>query len=98
MVHWYVRDNGYGLTIVQVNPLVKEVYDYVMMSFGSNGCFVISTPCLNGGYDYDFASNMGHLRLDSVWLLVYVNMRTISEAPVLYYRSLGTASILPRMD
>jgi hypothetical protein len=33
----------------------------------------------------------GHMRSDSVMLLVYDGMRIISGAPVLYYRSLGTA-------
>jgi hypothetical protein len=32
MVHRYVRDNGHELTIIHVNPMVKEIYDYVMMA------------------------------------------------------------------
>jgi hypothetical protein len=48
----------------------------------------------NGGHGYSFASTVGHSRLDSVELLVYDGMRTISEVPVYYYRSLGTAPTL----
>jgi len=47
-----------------------------MMGHGSNGCFVTSSPYLNGGHGYNFASNMGHPRSDLVDLLVYDGMRT----------------------
>jgi hypothetical protein len=47
-----------------------------MMGLGSNSCFVTAASCLNGGHGYGFASSVGHLRSDSVWLLVYDNMHT----------------------
>jgi predicted ATP-grasp superfamily ATP-dependent carboligase len=53
-----VLDRGYGLTIIQVNPRVKEIYDYVMMSLKSNDCFVTSTSRLNGDYFYSFDSRV----------------------------------------
>jgi hypothetical protein len=62
--------------------MVKEIYDYAMMGLGSNGCFVIAAPCLNGSHDYGFPSSMGHPRSDSIWLLVYDGMHTIFGAPV----------------
>jgi hypothetical protein len=49
-----------------------------MMGLGSNGCLVTGAPCLNGGHGYSFASNVGHLRLNSIGLLVYDGMRTYS--------------------
>jgi hypothetical protein len=94
MVHRYVWDNGHRLTIIQVNPMLKEIYDYVMMSLVSNDSFVTGTPCLNMGHCYIFASSVGRLRSNLVGLLVYDGMRTISRTPMLYYRSLGTASTL----
>jgi len=47
-----------------------------MMGLGSNGCFVASVLCLNGGHGYGFASSMGHPRSNSVRLLIYEGMRT----------------------
>jgi hypothetical protein len=29
MVNRYVQDNDHGLTIIHVNPMVKEIYFYV---------------------------------------------------------------------
>jgi hypothetical protein len=29
MVHRYVQDNNHRLSIIQVNPMVKEIYFYV---------------------------------------------------------------------
>jgi hypothetical protein len=48
MVHQYVRDNGHEFIIIQVNIMVKKIYDYVMMGLESNDCFVIRASCLNG--------------------------------------------------
>lgn len=62
MVHWYVRNNGYGLTIIHVNNMVKKNYDYVMMGLGFIGCFVIGATCWNVGHGYGFVSSMGHSR------------------------------------
>jgi hypothetical protein len=58
MVYQYVRENYHGLTIIQVNPMVKKIYDYVMMSIGSNGCFVTNAPCLNWGLKNKETSNL----------------------------------------
>jgi hypothetical protein len=52
---------------------------------------VIGAPFTNRGQGYGFATSVCHPRSDSVGLLVYDAMRTISEAPLLYYRSLRTA-------
>jgi hypothetical protein len=65
--------------IYRLDPMVTKIYDYVMMSLGSNGCFVTGRPCLNGGYGYGFASSMGHPWSDLVRLLVYDGMRKISR-------------------
>jgi hypothetical protein len=62
-----------------------------MMDFRYNGCFLADAPCLNGGHSYSFASCMGHPRSNSIVLLVYDGMHTISEASVLHYKSLGIA-------
>jgi hypothetical protein len=37
--------------------------------------FCDNAPCLNGGHDYGFANSVGHLRLNSIELLVYEGMR-----------------------
>jgi hypothetical protein len=50
-----------------------------MIGLGSNGHFVTGTPCLNRGHDYDFANRVGHLRSDSVGLLIYDDMCTYPE-------------------
>jgi hypothetical protein len=55
---------SHRLTIIQVNPIVKEIYDYVMMDIRSNGCFVTNVPFMNGGHDYDFPSSVGHTKSD----------------------------------
>jgi hypothetical protein len=44
----------------------------VMMSFGSNNCFVIGALFTNGGHGYDFTSSVGHPKSNSVGLLVYI--------------------------
>jgi hypothetical protein len=67
-----------------------------MMGLGFNGHFMTGAQCLNGGHGYDFASSVGHLRLDSVGLLVYDGMHTYL-GPVLYSKSLGAAPTLPGM-
>jgi hypothetical protein len=62
-VYRYVWDNGHGLTILYKLTLWSKVYDYVMMGLGSNGFFVTSVPCLNGGHDYGFTSIIGHPKI-----------------------------------
>jgi hypothetical protein len=42
--------------------LWSKVYDYIMMSFRSNGSFVTGASCLNGGHGYDFANSMDYPR------------------------------------
>jgi len=84
MVHRYVRDNAHGPTIIHVNHMVKEIYDYVIMNLGSNGYFMTGALYSNEGHDYGFTSSVGHLRSDSVGQLVYDDgIRTIFGAPVL---------------
>jgi hypothetical protein len=56
----------------------------MMTGLGSNGCFVTGSPFINGGHGYGFASSVGHPRSDSVGLLVYDSMSTLSGAPMLY--------------
>jgi hypothetical protein len=64
--------------------MVKEIYDYVIINLRSNDCFMTGAPCSNEGHDYGFASSVGHLRSDSVGLLVYDDgMLIIFGAPVL---------------
>jgi hypothetical protein len=94
MVRQYIRDNDYGHTIIQVNLVVKEIYDYVIMGLGSNGYFCDWRTMLEWGQGYDFASSIGNLRSDSVGLLVYDSMRTIFGVSMLYYRSFRTAPTL----
>jgi hypothetical protein len=73
--------------LYKLDPMVKEIYDGVMMCLGSNGCFGTSAPCLNEGHGYSFACSVGHPRLNSIGLLVYGSMRTLSKE-LMYYRSL----------
>jgi hypothetical protein len=69
MIHLFMQDNGYGLNIIQVNSIFKEIFDYVMMDFGSNNGFVIGAPCRNEGHGYNLCSSMAtrHPRLESVF-------------------------------
>jgi hypothetical protein len=69
--------------------MVTDIFDYVVMGFGSNSCFVTDAPYLNRGHNYEFASSVSHPILDLVRLLVYDDMRIISGASVLYYRPSG---------
>jgi hypothetical protein len=69
-----------------------------MMSLISNDCFMIGASFMNGGHGYGFASSVGHLRSDSVRLLVYNVMHTIYVALVFYYKSLDTTPTLPGMN
>jgi len=48
------------------------------------------------GHSYDFASIMGHPRLDSVGLIIYDDIHTIFGTLVLYYRFIRTMPTLPR--
>ena len=66
MVHQYMQDNGHGLTI-HVNFMVKCVY---YMGFGFNGCFMAGATLTGSHYKMDIISGVGHLRSDSVVLLV----------------------------
>jgi hypothetical protein len=64
--------------------------------FGSNGFVTNTQPFpMDDHYMTDVINGMGHSKSDSVVLLV---LRTLYcamvRAPALYYRSLGTASIL----
>jgi hypothetical protein len=66
--------------------------------FGSNG-FVIKTQSfpMDGHYWMDVISGVGHLRSDSVVLLVlHMICCAMIKAPTLYYRSFGTTSTLLR--
>jgi hypothetical protein len=65
----------------------------MLMGLGSNSCFVTGAPF---GHGYGFVNRMGHLRLDSFGLLVNDSIRTISGAPVLYYKSFGITLTLPK--
>jgi hypothetical protein len=76
MVHCTCCRIAIGL-LYEFDHMVTEIYDFVMMSLGSNSCFVTNAPCLNEGHGYGFASNVGHLRWDSVRLLVYDVTHTI---------------------
>jgi hypothetical protein len=58
MVHWYVRDNGHGLTIY-VNSMVKCV---CYMGLRSNDCFVANAALMSGHYRISIISSVGHLR------------------------------------
>jgi hypothetical protein len=64
------------------------------MGLEFNSCFVIGASYPSESHGYEFASSMGHPRLDSVGLLVCDGMHIISGAPMLYYRSLMIASTL----
>jgi hypothetical protein len=55
--------------------------------------FVIDTQFTNGGHGYDFDSSVGHPKLNSIELLVYDDMCTISKALVLYYRPSGSLQL-----
>jgi len=72
--------------------------DYRYVRDNRHGCFVTNVPFMNRGHHYGFASSVGHPRSNSVRLLVNDGIRTIYGAPVLYYRTIGTASTLPGMD
>ena len=93
MVYRYVWYNDHEFTI-QVNFMIKCVCG----SFGSNS-FVTKMQQfpMVGHYKTDVISSVGHLRSNSVVLLV---LHTVCCAMVvalpLYYRSIGTASTLLR--
>jgi hypothetical protein len=79
---------------------IFAVYPFFMGRIGAGRVGFTGTsefcPPLNGGHGYDFTSSVGHLRLDSVGLLVYDGMCTIFGAPMLYFRSLWTMPTMPR--
>jgi hypothetical protein len=64
-----------------------------MFDLGSNGGFSDGRTMCHG---YHFVSSVDHPISDSVGLLVYDSMHTIYGKPVLYYKSFGTTSTLPR--
>jgi hypothetical protein len=61
-----VQDNGYVFTIY-VNFIVRCV---CYMCLGSNGCFMADAALTNCHYRMDIISGVGHLRSDSIVLLV----------------------------
>jgi hypothetical protein len=66
MIHQYVRDNSYGLTI-HINFMVKCV---CYTGIGFNGGFVADIALTGGHYRMDIISRVGHPRSDSVVPLV----------------------------
>jgi hypothetical protein len=66
MVHRYVQDNGYGLTIY-VNLLVKCV---CYMDLGFNGCFMAGATLMGSHYRMKIITGVGHPMSDSVVPLV----------------------------
>ena len=96
MIHWYVQYNGHGLTI-RVSFMVNVC---VWKGFGSNG-FVTKMQSfpMDGYYRTYVISGVGHLRSNSVVSLVlHTICCTMTRASALYYRSLGIASTLQRID
>jgi hypothetical protein len=78
---WYTvscRKTAMGLLLYRLFSMVKGLLIF-MFGLGSNGCFVINAPCLNGGHGYSFARSVGHPRSDSAMLLVYDGMHTYPE-------------------
>ena len=90
----YIRYNGYGLTI-HVSFLVK----CMCVGFGSNGFVIKTQPFpMDGHYRMDVISGVGHPRSNSVVpLVLHMVCCAMAGAPIMYYRSLGTASTLLRM-
>ena len=66
MVHRYIRDSGHELTI-HVNFMVKYV---CYIGLRSNCCFVINSALTGNYYRTYIISSVGHLRSNSVGLLV----------------------------
>jgi hypothetical protein len=67
--------------------------------FGFNDFVTKAQPFLvDGHYRMDIISGVGYPRSDSVVLLVLCMVAMQFGAPILYYRSLGTASNLLRRD
>jgi hypothetical protein len=48
------------LTIIQVNHMVNEIYDYVVMGIESTGCCATSASFTNESHNYGFDSSVGH--------------------------------------
>jgi hypothetical protein len=60
------------------------------MGLGSNDSFVTDAPWLNLGHDFGLdSSSVGHPRSNSIGLVVYEGMSTLSGASVLYIHSSG---------
>jgi hypothetical protein len=93
---WYTGTCGRTTIslLYRLDPIVINIYDYVMIGLAYNGCFVTGAPYLNRGHNYEFANSVGHPRSNSIGLLIYDGICTIYEAPMLYYKSLGIALTL----
>jgi hypothetical protein len=75
MVRRPMQENSYGFTIILVilyGQMFMMCYDGSWIKW----LFETSTPCLNEGHDYGFASSMGHPMSNSVRLLLYDGMHT----------------------
>jgi hypothetical protein len=72
----------------------------VCVGFGSNGFVTKMQPFpIDSHYMTDITNGVGHPRSNSVMpLVLHTVCCTVTGAPALYYRSLGTASILLRMS
>jgi len=81
------------LLLYRLDPMVTEIYLYVWPWIRWLLCD--SRTMYQWSHGYGFTSSMGYLRSDSIGLLVYDGMCTISGSPVLYYKSLGIALTLP---
>lgn len=83
---WYTGTCGIMImSLLLYNLTLWSKRFIIMLGIGSNGCYVTDAPCWNRGHSYKFASSVGHPRSDSVGLLVYDGMSTISEVQMLYY-------------
>jgi hypothetical protein len=59
--------------------MFKEIYNFVIMGLGSNDCFCDRHTIHEWGHGYSFASRVGDPKSNSIGLLEYDGMRTISE-------------------
>jgi hypothetical protein len=100
---WYTGMCG----IMAISLLYELAYSqcvYVCVGggggFGSNDFMTkMQSFPMNGHYRMDVISGVGHLRSDSVVLLVlYTICCAMAGALALYYRSLETVSTLMRID
>jgi hypothetical protein len=47
MVPWYMQYNGHELTIIWAWPYGHRDFTFIY-GLGSNGCFVMGIPCMDG--------------------------------------------------